>query len=389
MPATDRWHGIDALRAVVVLLGIALHGAVPYLTVPLQSLPWPVPVTATSDLLNRFFWWFHGFQIPLFFLLAGFFAAHTVAARGADGFLRHRQRRLLRPLIVGGAVLLPLTFAVFATGWWLNGDCSWNEIRRMKFAPPLQAEIYGPAHLWFLEYLAIYCAFFWLWCRARRAGLAQVQGGPWTLLGLILPTALLLFLAPQVYTAHHNAFLPSLPVFLHHGLFFVAGTWLFARRDMLAGSAFGGWMCLGLALPLFTAVEVFLDRGPRDPFDSTARWQFAVALAAFIWLTVMGLATVAASRSARGSARLAYVSAASYWLYLIHLPVLGAWQILLAPLSAPPMLAFAIAVSATTVIGLWSYELGVRDRWLGALFDGGAPATPPESRLAGAASIHR
>ncbi len=48
MPAIDRWHGIDALRAVVVLLGIALHGAVPYLTVPLQSLPWQV----ASDLMR-------------------------------------------------------------------------------------------------------------------------------------------------------------------------------------------------------------------------------------------------------------------------------------------------------------------------------------------------
>jgi peptidoglycan/LPS O-acetylase OafA/YrhL len=387
-PAIDRWHGVDALRAAVVLLGIALHAAVPYLEVPLQSLPWPIPATATSHLLGRFFWWFHAFQIPLFFLLAGFFAAHTAAARGADGFLRHRLRRLLRPLLTGGALLLPLTFAVFAAGWWLNDACTWNDIRRMKFAPPLQAELFGPAHLWFLEYLVIYCALFWVWRCARPKVTQSRRGMPWMLLGLCLPTALLLRVAPQVYTAHHNTFLPSLPVFLHHGLFFVAGTWLFAQRARVVKCRLGAAPALLLSLPFFIMVDTLLDRGHRQPLDSTAAWQFAAALAALIWLTVMGLATSAAAVSGQPSRRLAYVSAASYWLYLVHLPVLGIWQILLAPLGAPPLLAFSIAVSGTSFIGLWTYEHCVRGRWLGALLDGGAQARSTERALT-AAATHR
>ncbi|MDX2170910.1 MAG: acyltransferase family protein [Deltaproteobacteria bacterium] len=365
-----RWHGVDALRAVVVLLGVALHGALPHLQVPLEALPWVVPTTRPSPLLNTFFWWFHAFQIPLFFLLAGFFAADTLHQRGPHGFAQHRLRRLVRPLLLSAAVLLPLLFAVFAAGWWANGTCTWNEIRRMKFAPALQAELYGPAHLWFLEYLVIYCALFWLWRTARPTRDATPRSALWPALLLSIPTALLLRVAPQVYTAHHNSFAPQPAVFFHQGIFFLAGVWLFSWRHALPRHPLAGASGLLVSLPLFAVVLTLLTRRADHGLNPSEAWQFAAALALFIWLTTIGVATSAAAWHRRPHSRIVYLSAASYWLYLVHLPILGAWQLLLAPLGAPALLEFTVAVFSTVGLGLWSYERWVRGRWLGAFLDG-------------------
>ncbi len=89
---------------------------------------------------------------------------------------------------------------------------------------------------------------------------------------------------------------------------------------------------------------------------------------------MVGLAILAATRAPRPRATIAYLSAASFWIYLVHLPVLGTWQLLLAPLRVPPLLAFAIAVGGTCAMCLWSYERWVRDGRLGALLDGSAVA---------------
>src|SRR5689334_6445613 len=114
---------------------------------------WAVYDRSTSELLTFLFWWIHGFRLPLFFLLAGLFAARLHASRGGAAFLLHRTMRIALPFTVGAVILLPITFYVFAAGWWLSGECTWNEIRRVRFGPHIQPDVYGPVHLWFLEYL--------------------------------------------------------------------------------------------------------------------------------------------------------------------------------------------------------------------------------------------
>ncbi len=66
-----RWHDLDALRGFAMLLGIALHASLsffPGFWVALDS-------TADSDnWFDELFHAVHGFRMPLFFLLSGFFS---------------------------------------------------------------------------------------------------------------------------------------------------------------------------------------------------------------------------------------------------------------------------------------------------------------------------
>ncbi len=99
-----RRHDLDALRAFAMLLGIVLHGALMFL--------WPVRDEISQgeeDLLGLVISWIHGFRMPLFFLMSGFFTAMLWRRRGLGSLLRQRALRVLLPLVLAVAVVVPMT----------------------------------------------------------------------------------------------------------------------------------------------------------------------------------------------------------------------------------------------------------------------------------------
>jgi peptidoglycan/LPS O-acetylase OafA/YrhL len=94
---------MDALRAFAMALGIVLHGVLSFF-----PYPWPAQDLRQSPLFYLLFAVVHGFRMPLFFLLSGFFTWRILQRRGAWGLARERARRILLPLCVAAACLLPL-----------------------------------------------------------------------------------------------------------------------------------------------------------------------------------------------------------------------------------------------------------------------------------------
>ena len=58
-----RRHDLDALRAIAMLLGIVLHVALSF-----STIPWLVTDSRTSRFYNVLFSAIHGFRMPLFFM---------------------------------------------------------------------------------------------------------------------------------------------------------------------------------------------------------------------------------------------------------------------------------------------------------------------------------
>jgi len=104
LPDTDashsstRRHDLDALRAFAMLLGIALH-------ISLSFFPtfWSVQDSRSSSggWYDEFFFSIHGFRMPLFFLLSGYFTAMLWQRRGLKQLLWHRITRIGFPLAGG------------------------------------------------------------------------------------------------------------------------------------------------------------------------------------------------------------------------------------------------------------------------------------------------
>ncbi|MYK33704.1 MAG: acyltransferase family protein, partial [Chloroflexi bacterium] len=107
----ERRHDLDALRSFAMLLGIVLHGALAFIpggwavsdaSVEGDGTPFAVLVAAI-----------HGFRMPVFFLMSGFFTAMLWRQRGLRALVTHRARRVLLPLVVAMIVVIPLTW----TAW--------------------------------------------------------------------------------------------------------------------------------------------------------------------------------------------------------------------------------------------------------------------------------
>ena len=83
--ALHRYHGLDALRAAMMLLGLVLHSAAAYITLPLPV--WIYRDPDKSGVFSPLFFFIHLFRMPVFFVAAGFFAAMLMTREGPGGFL--------------------------------------------------------------------------------------------------------------------------------------------------------------------------------------------------------------------------------------------------------------------------------------------------------------
>lgn len=113
---SPRRHDLDVLRAFAMLLGIVLHVGLAYA----PGFPWPVQDPNSVSLFGLIYPAIHGFRMPLFFLLSGYFTAMLWRRRGMMALLWHRLKRIVLPLIIGVFTIVP---AVTAVGIWImNSD---------------------------------------------------------------------------------------------------------------------------------------------------------------------------------------------------------------------------------------------------------------------------
>ena len=106
----SRRHDLDGLRAVAMLLGIVLHAAISF--VPAASKGWAVQDVNQASWMSWMIAAVHGFRMPLFFMISGFFTAMLWRKRGLRSLLRHRAKRILLPLVIGLFTIVPLVWIV-------------------------------------------------------------------------------------------------------------------------------------------------------------------------------------------------------------------------------------------------------------------------------------
>jgi len=97
-----RRSDLDALRSFAMMLGIGLHAAMAYI-----GAGWMINDEPPVHLLGLFVAGVHGFRMPLFFLLSGFFTAMLWHRRGLGGLVSQRATRILLPLAIGCLTILP------------------------------------------------------------------------------------------------------------------------------------------------------------------------------------------------------------------------------------------------------------------------------------------
>lgn len=103
-PKPKRFHDLDALRAFAMLLGIVLHGGMSFWL----NYIWPAQDINMNNGLFKFLNdIIHGFRMPLFFMISGFFTMMMWEKRGSLRLIRHRFVRIVIPLVACYLALIP------------------------------------------------------------------------------------------------------------------------------------------------------------------------------------------------------------------------------------------------------------------------------------------
>jgi glucan biosynthesis protein C len=406
-----RFHALDAVRAASLLV-ILEHSAVSYMASPMPSLLWAVHDRSASRAVDWVFWMAQMTAMPLFFFTGGFFAARLYQTRGPRAFLLHRTRTLLGPLFFGGLILLPLTYYVWAYGWLVSGRCTVGEILAVQFRSEIQRELFGLAHLWFLQYLLLMCVAF---CgiqhlRSRQKvrcsgkglrGTSRFQpfsNGPVKLSPIVsrlpkaiaggrpdstdtasenywlvspikrflltVPAGIILALHPGVAIDFHNSFFPDPWRFVYYSIFFIAGLALYQVHNALWRFVRFSGAFLIFSIPPFIGLCWLLGRYTAADMPLNARALLGLCNTLFVWFFLFGCLGLCVRFFSRPCPPVRYLADASFWIYLCHLPIVGLMQSALynSSLSGPQkfLLVFAFVVA----LSLLSYQWIVRGtRW--------------------------
>jgi peptidoglycan/LPS O-acetylase OafA/YrhL len=377
-PVARRFHALDSLRAVAMLLGIVLHAAVSFSLVP---IPWVVRDAGASPAFDVLMGWIHGFRMPLFFFIAGFFAHLVWQRAGTRAFLAQRGQRIGLPFVAGMLVIVPLGAAVWH---WAE---SYAGPMPGRLAVNLEtARAFPTMHLWFLEMLlllyAIALVVAWIGGRCAPAALGAHADAVfdrclqawWKPLLLVPPTMLCYWNGPLFgeVDAMGLRLLFAPRAVAYFGLFFAAGWWLHRRVHLLDA--------LRRTLPLYflLALASFFIMGacyrlriqPADPDYLRIKSLALAAAALYAWSMTFAVTGLFLRIAARPRPWLRYLADSSYWLYLWHVPLIMWLQVLVAQSPVNAWLKFTFVLAMTMLLLLPSYHWLVRYTWVGRLLNG-------------------
>jgi peptidoglycan/LPS O-acetylase OafA/YrhL len=169
-----------------------------------------------------------------------------------------------------------------------------------------------------------------------------------------------------------TGFVPNLTAVIGFGTAFGFG-WLLQRQPALLGNVQRmWWVNLVVAVGLTGGCLALLgDSNGFLPFPAGGtRTALAVCYAVATWSWTLGLTGAALRFLNRERATIRYVADASYWIYLMHLPVVMALQVWVFALPLPALAKWAIVVCGAFLILIASYHLLVRHSWLGRWLNG-------------------
>jgi glucan biosynthesis protein C len=365
-----RYHALDALRAAMMFLGIYLHAVVAYS--PNGGWPWrQTELTRTLDWSIAII---HVFRMPIFYAMAGFFTALLIARYGLRRAAWNRFMRIAVPFVVGWIVVWPLVMLEAGTGYFSFDVAlgAFTSGRVFRYAHPL--------HLWFLEYLLVLYVLAAIaiavvprvLTSGSRAWLLQgfraIVRSPWAPLALAVPSFAAQLLMPKPWIEDPPGFVPAFRIVAVYAIPFAFGWLLFLNNDLLDVLIRRAWPYAALAavasFAYLVSYELPIDREIRS---YVIRAVHSVAM----WLLILGVTGLFLRYLGGHSPWRRYLCDSSYFLYIAHMPVILAFQLLLKDVvELTPLAKAAIALAGTIAVLLPVYRWAVRPTFIGAVLNG-------------------
>ena len=381
MTPAPRYHFLDGLRGIAMLVGIFFHAAMSFMD---YSGWWAQDVRADPASFGVMVDLVHASRMPLFFMVSGFFTAMMWKRRGVREVVKQRLLRIGVPLVVGTILMVPIMSELDEWSAAVKEEraaeetlqSGQGELENEEQVATSEEEVswywkgvFTPVfyHLWFLYYLlwllAIFVPVAWLWQKTGKTMPDFLVKSPWCLIALAPLTFWAQLGMPFSYgPGTALGVLPWGPKLGYYAIFFFFGALAFGRGWWEEKAGTRWWLWFLAALPLFIVTRAWIYT--NDHYYA----QMGVSL--LTWLLLIGLFGFFRRYLNGGHPVVRYLSDASYWLYLGHFPLIVALQILMQDWEISAWLKFSIIAFGVTGFLLVIYEYGVRYTWVGALLNG-------------------
>lgn len=346
-----RLHGLDLLRGVAMLLGIVYHAPAIYFIdgawiealnfLGLPSSPQPEGHYATWIVFS----FAHLWRMPLFFILAGFFAAMIVERKGIASFARDRALRITGTLFV---------FMVI-------------------FMISLNRDLGELNHMWFLWQLTLFSAATVVWHLAGLAPFGALKAGH---LILLLPLVMVMAHVLRVDQfqqplAVHIQDPVNIIVLIYYAPFYLIGMGLWHGRGTIHTLAETRWIVSWLVAGIAGTGLMLID--PNAALPDAVRAGASGTATLGMSFGLIGLVQRVVTRR---HALIAWLLEGSYAIYILHFYP----TILLASglelLGLPQWIVVSGAISGGFIAAVVQWYLFVRWTPLDALMNG-----PSKSRF--------
>ena len=395
----QRFYDLDVLRAMTMFLGIVLHTGVFVLP---EALPvWPIhDAAATGDPTYKLvIEALHAFRMPVFFLLSGFFCTLLWQRQDLRAMAVHRLRRIGIPFIAGCFTIIPLCVWLLAHAAGYKAPYDFP-----LWALPLIWLFGTLAHLWFLWHLLLMAGGLVL---AARLGMQFRHPTAWW---LVIPISMVisLVMVQPIYGGDvaGSLFSKESAVILYNACFFILGVFFYQR-----GISARPWWTVALlpAVVAFVAGFYLLEQYIATyegviPSGDAAATQLGAVPNAFMfrhpltlastlietvcaWLMCFGLMGLFNWIASRESFTTRYLADASYWMYIAHLPLVIAGQMLVVGWPIHYHLKYLVVCLGVTLVLLVTYQFGVRYTFIGRALNGPRSRRPRASRPSAAQSL--
>lgn len=375
----SRLHGLDFLRAIMMMLGVVLHAAQMYMASGIAvdyylDSAQSYSMDATLIIINTF-------RIPTFFLLSGFFTAMLVARRGTMEMIKNRWKRIVLPFLI----FLPIMALVmgFLKIVSVNIQQTGQFGLDIGLITNTTRMINNTHNLWFVYYLMMFfvTVIFLLWVQNHlstsfRNRISKVLGSismtNWfTLLGFGILIGLLGSAKGGGRVSASLSFVPSALVYCNFGLCFLFGWLLFYRQQDIKKMEGRAWLNMTLAwiCLIFAFINYFVLMGDPDG-HTMIHLTLSISTGLSVVFFMVSFVGLFSRYYGKYKARLRYLADSAYWVYLFHGSVLVILALLLSAWDVPAELKFLVVSSGTMLICLVTYHYWVRATRIGALLNG-------------------
>jgi len=386
-PHQDRFYALDTLRACALLAGIVLHAVMSFLP-GFRETHWPLADNSTSTSLGILYFVIHLCRMTLFFVIAGFFAHLLHQRLGTKGFIKNRLKRIGLPLVAAFIFIMPLTIIPFI---WAGRQLGVQGPPKMEFPFPVMGPPIPWGHLWFL-YVLLIIYLIVLGIRSLivmldvkeslRTAITHIISFCFKTRAMVFllttPVATALFFLQwwpqwQGIPAPIVGLVPNFPALLAYVSAFLIGWFLHKEQDCLrvlathwplyfAGACVGAITALYVAgiKPAFTVL----------PLNTLERAIFAGSYIFAQWCGVFAFIGIAVAYIKTPDAKWRYLADGSYWMYLIHLPIVWLLQAWMLQWQVHWSIKLSLTFVLTSVLLLSSYHYLVRNSFIGKFLNG-------------------